>query len=352
MSSISLTEPQKADFSKNWIISANTDLLLFIGSALAGYAFIFLNIGLGVSSIVLFWIWSVGFDGTHVFGTVSRTYLDKNERQQRGRLLFGSLIFFFSFGPALVLIGRTDLFILILATWAYYHVVRQHYGFMILYKKKNDDLEKNDNIIDRLLLGSMLVYPPFQRFFIYKPEELGIPSKYALSQVAPWLDPALKTYLTVILILFISRQIMRAYSGKKLNLPKYLLFLSVIPLHWLTYHYMGPLASVPTVTIFHNIQYHGIVWFYNRNRYRPKEEAEKRYGKWPAWLTSGFLRYAAIALLFSLSYRIPGFWLGQHSELALAFFSGFGLTHYYLDSKIWKVRHDVELNKTLRMANV
>ena len=40
-----------------------------------------------------------------------------------------------------------------------------------------------------------------------------------------------------------------------------------MPLHWLTFAYMSWQAAVPTVTIVHNLQYHAIVWFHNRNRY-------------------------------------------------------------------------------------
>jgi hypothetical protein len=29
-------------------------------------------------------------------------------------------------------------------------------------------------------------------------------------------------------------------------------------------------AAVPTVTIVHNLQYHALVWFHNRNRYAGK----------------------------------------------------------------------------------
>ena len=56
-----------------------------------------------------------------------------------------------------------------------------------------------------------------------------------------------------------------------MNVPKMLLFAAVIPLHWLTFAYMGWQAAVPTVTIVHNLQYHALIWFYNRNRYAGTE---------------------------------------------------------------------------------
>jgi hypothetical protein len=54
--------------------------------------------------------------------------------------------------------------------------------------------------------------------------------------------------------------------------------------------------------------------------------------------------------VFSLAYRIPGFELGKVSDLAFGLFCGFGLTHYYLDSKIWRVRHDPELRDALQLG--
>jgi hypothetical protein len=57
-----------------------------------------------------------------------------------------------------------------------------------------------------------------------------------------------------------------------------------------------------------------------------------------------------VALLFSALYRIPGFQLGNVSDLAFGFFCGFGLTHYYLDSRIWRVRHDPGLRQALQLA--
>ena len=40
----------------------------------------------------------------------------------------------------MVYAGAGFIFFFIAALWAYYHLVKQHYGFMVLYKKKNNDL--------------------------------------------------------------------------------------------------------------------------------------------------------------------------------------------------------------------
>jgi hypothetical protein len=108
-------------------------------------------------------------------------------------------------------------------------------------------------------------------------------------------------------------------------------------------------AAVPTVTVVHNLQYHAIVWFHNRNRYGVSG-GEGRHGRIPSAVGRSLLAYAAMGLVFSLLYRVPGFMLGQVSDLAFGFFCGFGLTHYYLDSRIWRVRHDPGLREALQLG--
>jgi len=123
----------------------------------------------------------------------------------------------------------------------------------------------------------------------------------------------------------------------------------VIPLHWVTFAFLSWQAATPTVTIVHNLQYHAIIWFHNRNRYAAPD-ARAHNGRIPAAVSRSLLVYGAVALAFSAIYRIPGFHLGNVSGLAFGFFCGFGLTHYFLDSRIWRVRHDPGLREALQLA--
>jgi hypothetical protein len=326
-----------------WIVSRSVDLTLVIGSVFAGYAYLLLYTAFHVPISLLWWFWSVGFDGTHIFATASRTFFDSEARARNPKLLYGTLLVCFAAGPLLVLAGLKALLYLLVGSWAYYHVVRQHYGFMVLYKVKNRDLGKLDNILDQVFLGAMMVFPPFHRFFIHHPEELGIPFSF----------PRLETPLAVVVALvaagYLARQWVRWRAGDPADVPKYLLLAAVIPLHWATFAYMSWQAAVPTVTIVHNLQYHAIVWFHNRNRYRGPESA-RRNGRIPAAVGRSLLAYVAVGLVFSLLYRVPGFALGQRWDLAFGFFCGFGLTHYYLDSRIWRVRHDPGLRQALQLG--
>ncbi len=338
-----LPAPFETRSEPRWIIGRRVDLSLLIGSAGAGYIYLAAFAALHAPVSVLWWIWSLGFDGTHIFATASRTFFDSEARAKYPMLLYGSLIFFFALGPAMVLAGLKGWLYLLVGAWAYYHVVRQHYGFMVLYKVKNRDLKPLDNKLDRLFLGVMMILPPFHRFFIHHPQEIGIPFSFPSLEIPMWL------LLAATSLIYLGRQWQRWRAADPIDLPKYLLFAAMIPLHWLTFAFLSWQAAVPTVTIVHNLQYHAIVWFHNRNRYS-ETGSDRRHGRIPAAVSRSLLAYAAVGLLFSALYRIPGFELGKVSDLAFGLFCGFGLTHYYLDSRIWRVRHDPGLRAALQMG--
>lgn len=323
-----------------WIVGPGVDLTFVIGSVLAGYAYLVAATAFHISITLLWWFWSVGFDGTHIFATATRTFFDREARIRNRKLLFGSLLFFFSLGPLMVLAGLKGWLALLVATWAYYHVIRQHYGFLVLYKVKGRDLSIWDNRLDRVFLGVMMVVPPFHRFFIHHPEELGIPFSFPRVESAMW------AMVGAVCVVYAARVLVRWRAGDPGAIPKYLLLGAVIPLHWLTFAFLSWKAAVPTVTIVHNLQYHALVWFHNRNRYA----GAVGHGWIPTAVSKSLLMYAGVGLLFSVAYRVPGFQLGNASDLAFGFFCGFGLTHYYLDSKIWRVRHDPGLRAALQMG--
>src|SRR5215831_10661884 len=152
--------PQLASraISMRWIISGRDDLVWFIGSVASSYTLFVLYITGILPLLPMVAVWAILIDAPHVFGTFSRTYFDRTERQNRGRLLWGSLLFFVV-GPLAVLSGAGFVFFFVAALWAYYHLVKQHYGFMVLYKKKNGDLAQVDNVLDRLFLLFAFNYP-------------------------------------------------------------------------------------------------------------------------------------------------------------------------------------------------
>src|SRR5262252_11094076 len=216
--------------SLRWIISAREDLIWFIGSVAASYALLILYVTGVLPLIPMVAGWAILIDAPHVFGTFSRTYFDKAEWKSRKRLMLGSLLFFVV-GPMMVLLGAGFTFFFVAALWAYYHLVKQHYGFMVLYKKKNNDLAPIDNALDRWLLMFGFNYP-FAAFIAHDPA--------AMARVPPILRGGVNAVSMILLvgtlvlgIGWLIRQVQRLIMREPLDLPKYLLLAAALPLHWI-----------------------------------------------------------------------------------------------------------------------
>src|SRR5438309_10363308 len=200
--------------SLRWIISAREDLLWFIGSVASSYVLLVLYVTGALPLIPMVAGWAILIDAPHVFGTFSRTYFDASEWKTRKRLMLGSLLFFVV-GPAMVLLGVGFTFFFIAALWAYYHLVKQHYGFMVLYKKKNNDLAPIDNALDRLLLMFAFNYP-FVAFIANDPA--------AMARVPPILRSSVNGFAILLLartivlgLAWLGSQIQRAWLRRPLN---------------------------------------------------------------------------------------------------------------------------------------
>ncbi len=361
-----IDRPLAKAISVRWIISARDDLVWFIGSVLSSYLLLFLYVKGWLPLIVMAAAWAILIDAPHVFGTFSRTYFDKNERATRGRLLWASLLFF-AIGPILLLAGAGFVFFFVAALWAYYHLVKQHYGFMVLYKKKNGDLAGVDNALDRLFLLFAFNYP-FVAFIASDPE--------AMARVPAVLHGGVNGFATLLLagtillaVLWLGRQIQRAITGEPLNLPKYLLLAAAIPMHWivlLTPMPHKPIAIVAILTIYHNLQYQRLIWFHNQKYHQPAKagmEVREKYGA-ATLISRSLLYYLGFGVLFGIIYQGPRQLLGYlslrdagavptdysfYTQLGISFLWGYAFIHYYLDSKIWRVRRDPSVGKALQM---
>src|ERR1043166_6567992 len=355
--------------SLRWIINARADLIWFIGSVASSYLLLVLYVTGILPLIPMVAGWAILIDAPHVFGTFSRTYFDKTEWKSRKRLMLGSLLFFV-IGPALVLLGAGFTFFFVAALWAYYHLVKQHYGFMVLYKKKNNDLAPVDNTLDRLLLMFAFNYP-FVAFIANDP--------LAMARVPPVLRGGVNAVAAMLLIGtiviaigWLLRQIQRLVRRQPLNVPKYLLLAAAIPMHWvalMTPMPAKPIALVAILTIYHNLQYQRLIWFHNQ-MYGAQDARGPQAGM-PAlqygpatFISRRLIYYLAFGILFGIIYQGPRQYLGYlnlHTgdspaaltkpiQLGIAFLWGYAFIHYYLDSKIWRVRRDPSVGQALKMS--
>ncbi len=96
-----------------------------------------------------------------------------------------------------------------------------------------------------------------------------------------------------------------------------------------------------------------------------KTDLQAKYGA-AELISRRLLFYIAFGIVFGLLYQGPRQYLGYVSfnergstgaltepafatQLAISFLWGYAFIHYYLDSKIWRVRRDPSVGKALKM---
>ena len=146
---------------QSWVVSRSQDLLWLQGSVLAGVllllAFLALprldqhNYSALHPAVWLLLFWGVIFDGSHVMATYARTYFSNDAESKSalpGNLSFAwllvgpaaALLDYWLCAPHASVIGNAGLvfglFLALAYVWAYYHLIRQHYGFLCLYRRK------------------------------------------------------------------------------------------------------------------------------------------------------------------------------------------------------------------------
>ena len=392
---------QRRDLGVGWIVGPYTDLLFFIGGALAGYALFIMHVATTWNMMTVWLLWYVFLDAPHFFGTYSRTYLDREEMRRRWPLLLGSLAWLFA-GPVLLLIsfalyhsGSAQLasyykvpFVALFALfglWAYWHVVRQHYGILSLYKRKNHDVAAPDQWVDRSLLYVGLL-APFLAFIVRHSEtRSSLDSIGLLPETKPgsklwtwetWVLAVTAGAVGLTVLTFLIRQLWHWQHGAPVNLPKVLFLLAVIPLHALVcYHPATLTADIVVfsafVTIFHDIQYHVLVWHYQRNRcHRPGVDG-RRFGL-AYWITRNVFFYMGCGILTGVAGWYLSCTLGVtmgcnplvelHPNKVMLIGSvtletlfasmvlSVSMHHYFVDQFIWRPSKDAELRKDLNLS--
>ena len=365
-----------------WIVSAPFDLVWFFGGSIASLAMVLAFFAMRVPIMMLVWIGILVFDGPHMAAAYTRTYVDRSEWRARPRVLITPLLFGFLLGPLMLFLDVVTksewpflAFLGGVTFYAYFHVVRQHYGFLALYKSKAGERSRVDFLVDKVTLyvgcwapyGWFLINHPKARVLVRLPAELGL-----------W-EPIVSAIIVVAYLASLAAFLLRALRSKPLNPQKIGYFLITVLLYAAAYFWVAryePVYSRSTgpdqdflllslvIAVFHNVQYVGLVWFHNKNRYAERR-AEHGLARWVNRSIAPYL-FACAAFSFGVYFLIAcatGVYPGCQAfldrrlygsitvnQLGLSLWWGVALHHYYLDQKIWRIRGDAELRKNLGLA--
>ena len=367
---------------RTWIVGREYDLALFFGGAAASLALLGLYMA-GLPILLLWWGWLLVFDGPHIAAAFTRTYLDREEWRRRKRMLLLSLLAF-AVGPTFLVAGQVlgvpDLFLLFLgasALYGYYHVVRQHYGFLALYKATHRDAGKLGFHFDKwaLYVGC---WAPYFYLLLTHPRARAL-LRLPVGTPAGPIEGILPAALVALWLAAMASPIVRSLVDPTARSwrPASVYLVLTIALYGLIYLIVARLEPVYTastgpdqdfllisalITLFHNVQYLALVFFHNRNRYSGDGDfgAARAVSARPApyllaCLAFSLLVYLGVACstgVFPGCMLLPDSKLGPFTlnQIGLCLWWGLAIHHYYLDQKIWRVRGDPQLRANLGLA--
>ncbi len=361
-----------------WIRDAKFDLTFVMGGALLTLLTAAM-VAMQPSLLpIVFWVWVIFFEGSHFWATWSRTYLDQDFKKNNRSLMYSSLIFFLipmGFVALRTITGwsmATDIYGFFIFLWSLYHNARQHYGFVSIYNKKAAlPLNEAKQNIKALYLAVVSA----QIYFLFHIRlQNAFPAVPALNAWGAFASMSL-TYLpilgTVTALFFIFKNLFSAVQNKKSINPA--LYSIVCWVFYTTMFYFiapqEPFFSNPVNgaqslmliavmnSLFHNIQYHAIVWHYGNKRVDPTQAktevgvATSIYKKRSIYMTVAVVAGLFFAFLVSKGGDWPSitgsYQASEFNTFAYIFVLGIIGHHFFLDQYIWRPSKQSDLSQYL-----
>lgn len=350
----------KNNSAQPWIYSPKVDLLFILGPAFFVTVLVILLQGqLEYFTSVPPWLWLllvVGVDVTHVYSTVFRTYFDKIEMQQRQALYLLTPLIAWVAGCLLYSMGSM-VFWRALAYLAVFHFVRQQYGFMMIYGRKEDHRFK---LIDKLAIYSATIYPLIYWHANRRNFDWFIDGDFVKFDSGIIEQIAGIAYL-LIMLAYLIKEMLLWQQVKAFNFPRNLL-LAGTAFSWLLgiVIFNNDIAFTAINVVSHGVPYLALMWIYGRNQ--AQLQGEKTSFQFP-WIAKIFRRKRVIvylAVLFAWAYFEENLWDGLiwrdhgtvlyfadtfpiiHSEQTLVWLVPLlampQITHYVLDAFIWRMQ--------------
>ena len=344
----------------SWLFSRRADLALFGGPVVA--ALLLLGAGQAAGLLDgdappwLFLLAVVGVDVAHVWSTGWRVYADGEEMRSRLALYLGIPAVCYAAG--VVLYGTSPLlFWRVLAYLAVFHFVRQQYGWVALYRRKNAEEGGLPRLLDSAVIyGSTLT--PLLFWHAHQPRRFQwfLQGDF-LRGLPPAVSDAAFALYGLVAAAYVVKEVARARRGLPVSWGKNLVvattaltwFLGIVVLN-------SDYAFTVTNVLVHGVPYAGLVWFTQKTRAAERAAAGRR-----PRLSDLAVRSAALFLvpLVAVAWLEEWGWdrLVWHDHAVL--FPGPALspgalvlaflvpllalpqaTHYVLDGFIWKVRRE------------
>jgi hypothetical protein len=265
--------------ASSWLWSRERDLLVFGGAAALG-----LSVGLGCKGIagggLPEWAWLVfvlGLDVAHVWTTLFRTYLDRDEFMARRALYVGVPVACYLAGVFLHRVSSVW-FWRALAYAAVFHFVRQQVGWVAIARSRARLTAWLDRSLDELVVYLATGVPLLHwhanapRAFHWLKEGDFMASAATLTVARALLAP-LGTVYALALVAYAARALHHARAGRPLW-AKHLVVVSTAVVWWVGIVAVNDdFAFTVTNVALHGVPYFALLWAYSKAR---AEERPKR----------------------------------------------------------------------------
>ncbi len=250
-----------------WLFSPRLDLAVFLLPALVALAVVALAPALDLPRETPDSAWIVlvlMVDVAHVWSTAFVTYLDPVELRRRPRLYAAVPLAGYAAGVTLHAAGGAALFWRVLAYVAVFHFVRQQYGWVALYRARNDERDRAGAIIDGAAIYAATLYPllwwhaaPERSFAWFRPGDFatGVPELVASIGGALYV---------AILVAYVARAVVQARTRAP-SWGKHLVVATTVAC-WYTGIVAtdGDLTFTVTNVLIHGVPYAALVFVYGR----------------------------------------------------------------------------------------
>lgn len=344
-----MPHPGTGSFSSGWILNPRLDLVLFLGTPLLILPLCFAVSHRWNSGDIFLVVSTFGALGHHAPGLM-RAYGDRE--------LFRRFWCRFTIVPVLCLalfftypLEEMPGLMLVLLTWGLWHFLMQTYGFARIYDAKVGAFDSLTRRLDFALCVAwsgtcILAAPNRVTEFARLAMESGVNwvTKIPLEQlrIVWWIGTGAITlcYLTSVLA--------RAWRGKPVNKAKLVLFFTTFAFFWVcAVSVKNLLLGIAMFELFHDVQYLGIVWLFNRNRV----DRQQQVGRFTTLLFRPGIFCLAIYLGLVLAYGFVGFAAerlvsDRLQHVLFAIVASSTVLHFYFDGFIWKI-HEPQTGSAL-----
>ncbi len=271
--------PARSPARSPWLFSKGTDLLLFGGST--AVALLFLGIGHATGLLDgdappwLFLVAVVGVDVAHVWSTGWRVLSEGHEASRRLWLYAGVPVAAWCAGVAAYSVSAL-FFWRVLAYLAVFHFMRQQYGWVALYRRKNGEggEGRGGRLLDAAAIyGATLTPLLFWHAHLPRSFQWFLKGDFLTGLPAGVSRAAFVVYAGIFAA-WIGKEIARSREGRPVSWGKILIVVSTAATWFLGIVVFDSDYAFTVLNVFvHGIPYMGLVWFTSKSCAEARREA-------------------------------------------------------------------------------